>query len=268
MNNREIRETIRKHYGSIVTEESSCCGSDSSCCSSDSSCCKSQAEIQEQSAGKNTGYTQDEIASAPEDSNFGLGCGNPLALASLKEGDVVIDLGSGAGFDCFLAAKRVGEKGSVIGVDMTPAMVEKARENTRKGGYTNVEFRLGEIEHLPAADASVDLVISNCVVNLSTDKSGVFKETLRVLKPGGKLIVSDIVLNKELTEDIRQSLEAYAGCVAGALLKKDYIEIIGEAGFKEIHIANCDVRSGGKYDGTSGSIASITVTAEKPVNGK
>ena len=170
----------------------------------------------------------------PEGANLGLGCGNPVALASLKEGETVLDLGSGAGFDCFLVANQVGKNGRVIGVDMTPEMVNKARENAEKGDYDNIEFRLGEIENLPAADNSVDVIISNCVINLASDKRKVFRETFRVLKPGGRLMVSDIVLTKELPEAIKNSITAYVGCISGAMIKGDYVEAIEAAGFQDI----------------------------------
>jgi arsenite methyltransferase len=185
---------------------------------------------------KNIGYTEEELKAIPEGANLGLGCGNPVAIASLKEGETVLDLGSGAGIDCFLAAKRVGPNGRVIGVDMTHEMLERARENARRTEYENVEFRLGEIEHLPVADNSIDVVISNCVINLSPDKGQVFNEAFRVLKPGGRLMVSDIVLTKELPEAIVNSIEAYIGCVAGAVLRDTYLEAIEAAGFKEITI--------------------------------
>jgi ubiquinone/menaquinone biosynthesis C-methylase UbiE len=182
------------------------------------------------------GYSEEEMKSVPEGANLGLGCGNPIALASLKEGETILDLGSGAGFDCFLAANKVGKNGKVIGVDMTPEMIEKARENAEKGNYDNVEFRLGEIENLPAADNSVDIVISNCVINLSPAKNRVFNETFRVLKPGGRLMVSDIVLLKQLPDFIRESAQAYVGCVSGAMIKNDYITAIRDAGFHEVKI--------------------------------
>jgi SAM-dependent methyltransferase len=182
------------------------------------------------------GYSQGELAAVPEGANLGLGCGNPLAFAELKEGDVVVDLGSGAGFDCFLAARRVGASGRVIGVDMTPEMVERARANARKGGHSNVEFRLGEIEHLPIADNTADMVISNCVINLSTDKPQVFREALRVLKPGGRLLVSDLVLLRPLPESVRESVEAYAGCISGAMLREDYLQAMRDAGFMDVEV--------------------------------
>jgi SAM-dependent methyltransferase len=173
----------------------------------------------------------------PEGANLGLGCGNPIALASLKEGETVLDLGSGAGFDCFLAARAVGPKGRVIGVDMTPEMIDKSRENARKSGFGNVEFRLGEIEHLPAADNSVDAVISNCVINLSTAKDKVFAEAYRVLKPGGRVMISDLVLSRELPEPVAGSLAAYAGCISGAVMKDAYLRMIEAAGFRDVGIA-------------------------------
>ncbi|MGQ9705239.1 MAG: arsenite methyltransferase, partial [Actinomycetota bacterium] len=182
------------------------------------------------------GYSREELESVPEGANLGLGCGNPVALASLREGETVLDLGSGSGLDCFLAARRVGEKGRVIGVDMTPEMLEGARENARRGGYSNVEFRLGEIENLPVADASVDVVISNCVINLSPDKPRVFREAFRVLKPGGRLMVSDIVLEEELPEAVRRSRAAYISCVSGAVLRSEYLGMIEEAGFRDLEV--------------------------------
>jgi ubiquinone/menaquinone biosynthesis C-methylase UbiE len=189
-----------------------------------------------QDISRNIGYTEEELKAVPEGANLGLGCGNPVALASLKEGETVLDLGSGAGFDCFLAASRVGGGGRVIGVDMTPEMVEKARSNAIKGNYANVEFRLGEIENLPAADHSVDAVISNCVINLSPEKKKVFAEAYRVLKPGGRLMVSDIVLLKELPDVVKKSIEAYVGCVSGAALKDEYLRIMKAAGFQDVRI--------------------------------
>jgi arsenite methyltransferase len=186
--------------------------------------------------GKRIGYSSEDLRSVPEGANLGLGCGNPVALASLKEGEIVVDLGSGAGFDCFLAANRVGENGRVIGVDMTPRMLDKARENALKDGYRNVEFRLGEIENLPVADNSADIIISNCVVTLSPDKKRVFQEAYRVLRPGGRLVVSDIVLLRELPEAVKNSIEAYVECLAGAVMKNEYINTVQEAGFQDVRI--------------------------------
>jgi SAM-dependent methyltransferase len=182
------------------------------------------------------GYTVEQIAAIPEGANLGLGCGSPLAHATLTGGESVLDLGSGAGIDCFLAARTVGPEGHVIGVDMTPAMIEKARANAARYGYANVEFRLGEIEHLPLADSSVDLVISNCVINLSPDKAQVFREARRVLKPGGTLLVSDLVLERPLSDAMRRSAELWAGCIAGAALEHDYLEMARAAGFSPVEV--------------------------------
>ena len=178
------------------------------------------------------------MESVPERANLGLGCGNPVAIASLQDGETVLDLGSGAGFDCFLAAQKVGPAGKVIGVDMTPDMVDKARENSRKGPYDNVEFRLGEIEHLPVGDNSIDVVISNCVINLSQVKPAVFREVYRVLKPSGRFMVSDIVLLKELPADLKRSVSAYVGCIAGVVLKDEYVAATESAGFENVTIEN------------------------------
>ena len=227
MKKEEIKKVVRKSYAEIAKQQSSCCAPVDSCCGS-----KDLA----QDISKKIGYSEEDIKTVPEGANLGLGCGNPVALASLKEGETVLDLGSGAGFDCFLAADKVGKKGRVIGIDMTPEMVEKARENAEKGKYENVEFRLGEIENLPAADSSVDIIISNCVINLAPDKNNVFMEAFRVLKPGGRLMISDIVLLKELPDSIKSSIEAYVGCVSGAVMKDKYIGAIKEAGFKEVRI--------------------------------
>lgn len=210
-----VKKFVREHYAKVARTPASCCGG---------------ADFV-QLTGKQIGYRDEELQSVPEGANLGLGCGNPVALASLEAGETVLDLGAGAGFDCFLAANRVGQSGRVIGVDMTPEMIDTARRNARKGGYGNVEFRLGEIENLPVADSSVDVVISNCVINLSPDKPRVFSEAFRVLKAGGRLMVSDIVLSKELPSSIKDSILAYVGCISGALLKEDYLSAIRSAGF-------------------------------------
>ncbi len=227
MKDAEIKKMVREGYAQRVKTKSSCCAPASTCCGSGNTT---------QSISKAIGYSEEEIGSVPDGADLGLGCGNPIALASLVEGEVVLDLGSGAGFDCFLAANKVGESGRVIGVDMTPEMLEKARENAEKGGYRNVEFRLGEIENLPVADNSVDIIISNCVINLSPDKKSVFEEAFRVLKPGGRLMVSDIVLLKELPDFIRNSVAAYVGCISGALMKNEYLDTITVAGFQEVRV--------------------------------
>lgn len=184
----------------------------------------------------------------PEGANLGLGCGNPTALASLKEGEVVLDLGSGAGFDVFIAAAKVGKTGKVIGVDMTPDMLDLARKNAAKSQYKNVEFRLGEIENLPVADNSADCIISNCVINLSPDKNKVFAEAFRVLRSGGRLMVSDLVLLKQLPPKVRESVRAYIGCIAGAQQKDEYLNAIRGAGFKDVEIAE-ETQYGAKYLG-------------------
>jgi len=227
MEKNEIKNKVKEGYGRVALENRSCCGALSSCCGSSASI---------QTIGEMIGYSKEEMSQVPEGSNLGLGCGNPVALASLKEGQTVLDLGSGAGFDCFLAAKAVGEKGRVIGVDMTPEMVDKARENAKKGGYQNVEFRLGDIEYLPVIDNSVDVILSNCVVNLSPNKPKVFSEAFRVLKPGGKLTLSDVVLLRPLPPVLANSAAAYLGCVAGASLKSDYIGMLNAAGFADVQV--------------------------------
>lgn len=224
---REIKKAVREGYAEVAKSKSSCCGPSETC---------GTGEDKATVISRNVGYSEGEMGSVPDGSNLGLGCGNPTALASLREGEIVLDLGSGAGFDCFLAANKVGKSGKVIGVDMTPEMLDKARENAKKGGYDNVEFRLGEIENLPAADNSVDVVISNCVINLAPDKGRVYREAYRVLKPGGRMMISDIVLLRELPKEIMDSIEAYVGCLSGALLKERYLEIIGQAGFRDVKV--------------------------------
>jgi len=227
MKDKKIKKVVREGYARIAKQDSSCCIPVNSCCGSTDLA---------QDISKKIGYTGGELKEAPEGANLGLGCGNPVALASLKEGETVLDLGSGAGLDCFLAANKVGRKGAIIGVDMTPEMIEKARENAQKGNYKNVEFRLGEIENLPVANSSVDVVISNCVINLSPDKRKVFLEAFRVLSPGGRLMISDMVLLKELPDFIKNSVEAYIGCLSGAILRDEYIGAIKAAGFQEVRI--------------------------------
>jgi SAM-dependent methyltransferase len=227
MEKEEIRKVVREGYGKIAKQGNSCCGPVKSCCGGGDLA---------QDISKSIGYSEEELNAVPEGANLGLGCGNPIALASLKEGEVVLDLGSGGGFDCFLAANQVGKTGKVIGVDMTAEMLERARENARKGNFENVEFRLGEIENLPVGDNQVDAIISNCVINLSPNKNRVFQEAFRALRPGGRLMVSDIVLLKELPVEIKNSVAAYVGCVAGAITKKEYLEAIQAAGFKETKV--------------------------------
>jgi SAM-dependent methyltransferase len=217
----ELRDKVREGYGQRAVQSSSCCGA-------------AQAKAQE--SARRIGYSAEDLQLAPEDANLGLGCGNPTALASLREGEVVLDLGSGPGFDTFLAARAVGPTGRAIGVDMTDEMLEKARENARKGGYENVEFRKGIIEELPLENDTVDVIISNCVINLSPEKDRVFREAFRVLRPGGRLMISDIVLEKPLPEEVTGSIAAYLGCVGGASLRGDYLEQIEKAGFERVEI--------------------------------
>jgi len=229
-NKDEIRQVVRKSYGEIAKSVASGCGcAPSSCCGSGGN-----PTLEEISVG--LGYSGNDVSTVPEGANMGLRCGNPTGLAALKEGEVVLDLGSGGGPDCFLAASKVGPSGQVIGVDMTPEMIEKARENVKKSRIKNVDFRLGEIEQLPVADNSVDVVISNCVVNLSPDKPKVFREIYRVLKPGGRIAISDIALLKELPKHIQESIAAYVGCVGGAILIDEYKRIVEASGLRDVVI--------------------------------
>ncbi|MBN1234828.1 MAG: arsenite methyltransferase [Methanotrichaceae archaeon] len=222
MKDQELKKAVKESYSRVAKNAISCCSS--GCCGS----------AKPQQISKKIGYTDEQMRAVPAESNLGLGCGNPIALASLKEGETVLDLGSGAGFDCFLASKIVGPKGNVIGVDMTEEMLARARANAEKGGYGNVEFRSGEIEALPVEDKSVDVIISNCVINLVPNKEKAFREAFRVLRPGGRLLVSDIVLKKKLPDFIKQSIEAYVGCVTGALRKEKYLDVIKSAGFEDV----------------------------------
>lgn len=232
--NDDIRAAVRDTYSQIALS-----GSEDACCApSSSSCCTPSAPVQIGST--QLGYSTQDLVSVPEGADLGLGCGNPGAIASIRAGETVLDLGSGAGFDAFLAASAAGPHGRVIGVDMTPAMVSKARANAGRGGYTTVEFRLGEIEHLPVADSTVDVIISNCVINLSPDKAAVFREAFRVLRPGGTLAVSDVVASTELPDDMRSDLGLYSGCMAGASLISELETMMDRAGFEDIRIAPQD----------------------------
>ena len=219
----DVRAVVRERYGAVASGEAAQCG----CCSGPEDAESVLAKI---------GYTPEQAAQIPEGANLGLGCGNPIAHAELQPGEVVLDLGSGAGIDCFLAAREVGPTGRAIGVDMTHAMLERARSLATRMNANNIEFRLGEIEHLPVADASVDAIISNCVVNLSPEKLQVFREARRVLKPGGRLVVSDLVLTRELSPELRRHAELYAGCVAGASLEAEYLRLLHEAGFTDVTV--------------------------------
>lgn len=222
----KIKDVVRERYTKVAISNNQL----------NTSGCGCSGGNQNEILSKMVGYDDEDLNSVPENSNLGLGCGNPIALASLNEGEIIIDLGSGAGFDSFIASKKVGKTGKVIGVDMTPAMISKARENAKKGDYGNVEFRLGEIEHIPISDGTADVIISNCVINLVPNKKQVFKDAFRVLKQGGRLMISDIVVNKELPNYIQESVAAYTGCISGALLKEDYIKLIKESGFEDIRI--------------------------------
>jgi SAM-dependent methyltransferase len=218
----EQRRAVRRRYARIANESSGCC--------------RDSDAAPDDELTRRLGYSEDENAAVADGANLGLGCGNPNALASLQPGETVLDLGSGAGFDCFLAAREVGAVGHVVGVDMTPEMVEKARDNVTKNDATNVEFRLGEIEHLPVADGTIDVVISNCVVNLSPDKQQVFHEAYRVLRPGGRLAISDVVLTAELPDDVHADPESVASCVAGASPVPEVKRLLSAAGFEEVRI--------------------------------
>lgn len=219
----KIRTAVRERYGAIAKSD------DAGCCTSGPSCCGTQATV-------SIGYTNSDVTAVPEGANLGLGCGNPQAIADLRPGETVLDLGSGAGFDCFLAARTVGGRGRVIGVDMTQEMIDKARKNMFKAGLDNVEFRRGEIEQLPVADESVDVIISNCVINLSPEKARVFREAFRVLKPGGRLAVADIVATSELPEAIKVDLDLHTGCMAGAEPIAWLEATLADAGFRDVRI--------------------------------
>ena len=261
----KIKKFVQESYGKLAQEQGkagACCpsGVPSSCCTSGE--VKTYAEML---------YTKEELEALPQSvADFALGCGNPIAIAELKPGEIVLDLGSGGGIDCFLAAQRVGATGRVIGLDMTPEMIRLARENARKMEAENVEFRLGEMEHMPVESDSVDVIISNCVINLSPDKDAVFREAFRVLKPGGRLSISDIVLLQDLPPDIRDSLEHWAGCIAGAPKKNVYLAKIRAAGFIEVVAEEVEVPFLAETDkgqtrlGLRDKIASIRVKAFKP----
>ena len=228
MDANEKKEVIKKKYQEIATLGGSCC--------SGGCCCGDANSID---LSKSLGYSESDIQTVP-DANLGLGCGNPTAFAELNAGDIVLDLGSGAGFDCFLAAQKVGSSGKVIGIDMTPEMIEKAQANARKYGYSNVEFHHGDIESLPVEDSSVDVIISNCVINLAPDKEKVFREAFRVLRPEGRIYISDMVLLEDLPEELKNDSDLLAGCIAGAVLKEEYLRLLKKAGFS-VEIMNEDL---------------------------
>jgi len=252
MDNKEIKRAVKKRYAKFAQENASCCPT----CASKKGDITKQTEI--------IGYSANELKNIPESAILGLGCGNPTALADLKEGETVLDLGSGAGIDVFLSANKVGARGHVIGVDMTEEMIKKAEKIAKENGYKNVEFRLGEIENLPVKDNTVDVIISNCVINLSPDKLQTFKEAFRVLKPGGRLMVSDLVTEGVLPDDIKKSFDAWSGCIAGALEKNVYLETIKKAGFRDVEIVSQNRYAEKEIDNRLvGKITSIKVRAYK-----
>ncbi len=275
----EIRKAVQESYGKVartgdidfgIAQLGSCCGSTQIAPKPDGlSCCGSQG-VSLEGLSQLLGYTQKDLNSVPEGANMGLGCGNPVAVASLKPGETAVDLGSGGGFDAFLAAKAVGPNGRVIGVDMTPDMVHKARENAKKGKDVNVEFRLGEIEHLPVADNTADVIMSNCVINLSPDKSSVYREAYRVLKPGGRLAVSDILADRPVPVEIANNLELLCACMGGAATVSGTKQMLEQAGFQDIRIKSHDLSDeifrewgGEKIEKVAGHLVSAYVEAFK-----
>ena len=258
--NDEIRQAVRENYGQIAESDSSCCDT--------SSCCTPTAQ-QPQLLSLQLGYSHQDLVAVPEGANLGLGCGNPQAIADLKPGETVVDLGSGAGFDCFLAGRQVGPSGRVIGVDMTPQMITKARANAHKDGYDNVEFRLGEIEHLPVADASVHVIISNCVINLSPDKANVFAEAFRVLRPGGRLAISDVVAFAKIPDEVRDDMTLLSSCVSGAEEVGVVEQLLREAGFEKVLVAAKEESKSFMADWAPGApitdyVVSATIEGRKP----
>lgn len=245
MKKHQIKQIVKQAYRKIAKSQSGCCS------------CSCNANEQKKIA-KAVGYSDEELKTP---GNLGLGCGNPTALAQIKEGDIVLDLGSGAGFDCFLASKKVGKTGKVIGVDMVPEMIEKSKKNAKEFGFQNIEFKLGEIENLPIESSSIDVIISNCVINLSPDKERVFKEAYRVLKKGGKMFVSDIVLLGELNEEQKNSPDLLSGCVAGALQKKEYLKIVKNTGLRVKILSEDKKISKTQYQGVN--LESLKIEAMK-----
>ena len=261
----KIKRTVREAYGKIARSETNGCmpGSQASCCGT--------PDFDPEKVSSLLGYSVKDMGSVPEGANLGLGCGNPVAIASLMEGEVVVDLGSGGGFDCFLAARQVGDAGLVIGVDMTPDMISKARKNAESITAANVEFRLGEIEHLPVADNAADIIISNCVINLSPDKDSVYREAFRVLKPGGRLSISDIVTTETLPEEVQEDLALVSACVGGAATIDDTEKALKDAGFVDIRISDKSIDREAVSDLTNAGFAealdyviSATIEAVKP----
>ncbi len=278
--NDEIKQAVRDRYAGIARGEAqSCCGGEApsrakgvveccseagatSCCSQDEgdSCCSEPSVVE---------YSAEELKSLPEGAELGLGCGNPQAIAALKTGEVVLDLGSGGGVDCFLAAKKVGESGRAIGVDMTPDMISRARANAERAGYDNVEFRLGEIENIPVADSTVDAIISNCVINLSPDKPAVYGEAFRVLKPGGRLAISDVVASGPIPDAVKDDLALHAGCIAGAETPANVESMLAEAGFEDIRVVTIEgsrrlISQWAPGSGAEDYVISAAIEAVKP----
>jgi len=231
----DVREAVREHYGKIGAQESQVESGTDNCCQA-TSCCPSTGSIDAKSISKHLGYSEEQVESAPEGANLGLGCGNPQSIAQLQPGEVVLDLGCGGGFDCFLAAEQVGTEGQVIGVDMTPEMLQRARKNAQTMETQNVDFRLGEIENLPIADDHIDVILSNCVINLSDQKQRVFQEAFRVLKPGGRLAISDVVALKELPKQLQEDIQMHMGCIAGAATVSSLETMLSQAGFSNIQV--------------------------------
>ena len=261
----QIRQNVRKSYTEVAEANNSgdCCGEQASCCG-----VSSDAAINTLVSTR-LGYSAADLDAVPDGADMGLGCGNPRAIASIKPGETVLDLGSGGGFDCFLAAAETGESGQVIGVDMTPTMISKARNNADKGRYSQVEFRLGEIEYLPVANDTVDVIISNCVINLSPDKRRVFSEAFRVLKNGGRLAISDVVASVELPQEIRDDLQLYSGCMAGASHIDELKQILADTGFTDIRIAPKDeskefIKDWAPGRGVEEFVVSASIEAVKP----
>lgn len=261
----DIRQNVRASYSQVAEASNSgdCCGETSSCCG------VSSDDAINTLVSTRLGYSEDDLAAVPKGADMGLGCGNPRAIASIKAGETIVDLGSGGGFDCFLAAAETGEQGYVIGVDMTPSMISKARDNADRGKYNHVEFRLGEIENLPVANDTVDVIISNCVVNLSPNKARVFAETFRVLKSGGRLAISDVVASTELPDEMREDLMLYSGCMAGASLISDLETILADCGFTDIKITPKDeskefIKDWAPGRGVEDYVLSASIEAVKP----
>ena len=259
----EIRSAVRQNYGKVAASGSAACGC------SPLSCCGTPNNVTAADIALGLGYSDEDVVAVPEGANMGLGCGNPQAIASLRPGETVLDLGSGGGFDCFLAARAIGGKGHVIGVDMTPEMINKSRRNAEKAGFGNVDFRLGEMENLPVADGIVDVIISNCVINLSPEKERVFSEAYRVLKPGGRLAISDVVATSELPDEITKDMAFYTGCVAGASSIQALESMLQRTGFENILIkpkaeSRRFIRNWAPGSKIEDYVVSATIAAVKP----